>query len=301
MLFDIFITKVAFIEWPPDIQAQNNFAHPLTTGFQNLNLPESDAARILEMIMRGGGSGYVLATSYRNPPIPLDKAQAFATEEAKKIISENFPGTSFEPLRFAREEAKYWVFSQGSQELEQQGIVPGVLEIFIDKNSGHAATQAERVQQYFEEYYVESATAFNAEELIQKWQRDFGMNFDQDYFDNNRTSLRKNALFSIVTAHFFPGLIEKRYGFKPKLHVRFRLMPHLEKEEITKKTMFAIIQNLMSIDDADLIVTTDRWQLITVLKRINNITVVNSSAEDWTLSLLTSRAGEYEFRELPVV
>ncbi len=59
--------------------------------------------------------------------------------DAKGIIknAEELQGYEFGPVKFRRENERFWVFSAGSGQLFEEGYVPGAVYACIDKIDGH--------------------------------------------------------------------------------------------------------------------------------------------------------------------
>ncbi len=73
----------------------------------------------------------------RHPTI--NDALAVAEREILGIIknAEELQGYEFGPVKFRRENERFWVFSAGSGQLFEEGYVPGAVYACIDKIDGH--------------------------------------------------------------------------------------------------------------------------------------------------------------------
>lgn len=80
-----------------------------------------------------------------NGKITVEAARAIAEKEVEHIIgaSERLRQYHFDPPLLGRETEDVWVFVAGSAELIEQGIVPGAIQVSIDKTDGHVWNQAE--------------------------------------------------------------------------------------------------------------------------------------------------------------
>ena len=81
----------------------------------------------------------------------LKQATEIAEGEITQIIknSERLSRYEFGPVRFRRENPAFWVFSAGSQQLIEEGCIPGAVFACVDKTEGHLWNREEQ-EQYFE-------------------------------------------------------------------------------------------------------------------------------------------------------
>ena len=71
--------------------------------------------------------------------LTINDAQIIAEREISETIrnAEELQGYEFGPVRFRRENERFWVFSAGSRQLFEEGYVPGAVSACIDKVDGH--------------------------------------------------------------------------------------------------------------------------------------------------------------------
>jgi len=84
--------------------------------------------------------------------LPLEQATKIAEQEIARIISDaaDLSRYQFEPVKFQRENGRVYIFASACNELISQGIVPGVIQVSVDKSDGHIWSAEE-----FERYYAE--------------------------------------------------------------------------------------------------------------------------------------------------
>ncbi|MCI0523786.1 MAG: hypothetical protein L0Y75_00845 [Acidobacteria bacterium] len=54
----------------------------------------------------------------------------------------------FGEMRFKREEEPFWVFAAASQEIQDEGYVPGAVCALVDERDGHFQSGEEQEQHY---------------------------------------------------------------------------------------------------------------------------------------------------------
>jgi hypothetical protein len=81
--------------------------------------------------------------------VTIDEALEIARCEIARIISESdrLSQYSFGEAGFLRENEMVWTFAAGSEELIEQGYVPGAVIVSVDKKDGHIWTR-EEMEQY---------------------------------------------------------------------------------------------------------------------------------------------------------
>jgi hypothetical protein len=74
-----------------------------------------------------------------NRKLSLQQAQQIAQVAINRIISTAaaYASCQFNPASLQYETDVYWTFAAASQELRQQGIVPGAIHVCVDKRDGH--------------------------------------------------------------------------------------------------------------------------------------------------------------------
>jgi hypothetical protein len=80
--------------------------------------------------------------------LTINDAQIIAEREISETIrnAEELQGYEFGPVRFRRENERFWVFSAGSRQLFEEGYVPGAIFACIDKVDGHVWSVREQEQ-----------------------------------------------------------------------------------------------------------------------------------------------------------
>jgi hypothetical protein len=94
--------------------------------------------------------------------LTFEQAQKIASYEIERLISE--PPLSeykFGEMWFKREEEPFWVFAAASQELQDEGYVPGAIYVLVDKSDGHFWSDEEQ-----EQYYQSFVPGFRSEHQL---------------------------------------------------------------------------------------------------------------------------------------
>jgi hypothetical protein len=80
--------------------------------------------------------------------ITLEQASQIADSEIQRILrtAPELQGYRFSPTRFARENDSYWVFGAASEQLIEEGYIPGAVFACVDKKDGHLWNDAEHEQ-----------------------------------------------------------------------------------------------------------------------------------------------------------
>ena len=92
--------------------------------------------------------------------LTLEKAKQIAKREIKQILARrtNLQKYKFEAVNFVRENDWYWVFSAGSEQMQEEGYVPGAITVGVDKLDGHIWTENE---------YDNLAVRFQSDKVLQ--------------------------------------------------------------------------------------------------------------------------------------
>jgi hypothetical protein len=133
-------------EWPPFMTGHTGETALLSLrirlaerrpGFLGLDLSMAEAQALLDACRQVGARGSVVAARYRaEAALRMEDAMDVADTELDRA-QRHHPGVAFEPTRFVREEALWWVFCRPSQQLIDAGFVPGALYAAVDKQDGH--------------------------------------------------------------------------------------------------------------------------------------------------------------------
>jgi hypothetical protein len=79
-------------------------------------------------------------------------AKTIATNEIVRVIK-NSPLLSqykFGDIKLKNENERFWTFSTSSDELFEQGFVPGALYVCVDKEDGHVLTD-EEIESFYQD------------------------------------------------------------------------------------------------------------------------------------------------------
>ena len=89
------------------------------------------------------------------------EAQAIAERAIAEIIrtAPELAGYQFNAVKYRRDEGLYWVFSAASEQLIEEGYVPGAVFACVDKMDGHI---------WSEEEHARYAQQMNAHRTIQQ-------------------------------------------------------------------------------------------------------------------------------------
>jgi len=74
-----------------------------------------------------------------------DEALEIGRQEIERLIRESpeLSNYSFDEVGFLRESDLVWTFAAGSEELIEQGYVPGAVIVSVDKRDGHIWSREE--------------------------------------------------------------------------------------------------------------------------------------------------------------
>jgi hypothetical protein len=106
-------------------------------GFLGLDLGEARARALLGQLAAAGARGEALPAAYRRPLLTVETAWPLAERDLVPRAAEAFPGYSFEPVRYWREGARWFVFGMIAPALVERGHVPGGVLAYVDKVDGH--------------------------------------------------------------------------------------------------------------------------------------------------------------------
>lgn len=75
----------------------------------------------------------------------LEKAKQIAEREVKQILARRTDLQKYEfgAVHFVRENDWYLVFSAASEQLQEEGYIPGAIMVAVDKFDGHIWTKSE--------------------------------------------------------------------------------------------------------------------------------------------------------------
>jgi hypothetical protein len=81
--------------------------------------------------------------------LTFEQAKEIAAREIERLTSEPpLRDYVFGEMWFKREEEPFWVFASASQELQDEGYVPGAVYVLVDKLDGHIWSGEEEGQYY---------------------------------------------------------------------------------------------------------------------------------------------------------
>lgn len=257
-------------------------AQKLVPGFMKLNLPADLAAELLECIEIAGGHGLVVPIGYRQPKVTVEMAYAIAEQEIarKQALHPNY---KFEPTKFFGAGVMWWEFGAISNELGRAGHIPNAIRASVDKLDGHTWTSAEQLHHlYGEEYYLESATSLEPMEVLKLVSAQLGLEWSTDHKHNNKPCLKGPAL--VVGAVKNPSLakyIHKKYGFRPTIHMWFRMNRYKKGYEAARPLMMRIVELVLKHDPADAVLVFDDSSIVNVLQRISGQLIIDEKWSSW--------------------
>lgn len=117
-------------------------------GVLGLDLPESEATELLGRLKRAKARGEVVAAAYRQSVVSVEAARPIAERANAEKRQAHFPTYDFGPVEYVREGPRWWIFVAGSEQLQEEGRIPGALFAYVDKRSGHVWEQSEMEQLY---------------------------------------------------------------------------------------------------------------------------------------------------------
>jgi hypothetical protein len=119
--------------------------------FLGLDMPKEDAIALWKRLESTWGRGMFVLSAYRNPKVTVEEAFPIAERAIARLQAEHCPNVEFNPVRFLSEDAMWWVFKASSEELIEQGFIPGALFALVDKLDGHV-WQPNELEQFGEEH-----------------------------------------------------------------------------------------------------------------------------------------------------
>lgn len=270
----------------PDLQQTWNkliqtIEQKLTPGFMGLNLPANLAAELLERIEKAGGYGLVVPIGYRHPKITIEMAYPIAAQETAQIQAlQNYKVV--EPTKFCRQEVMWWEFRAIVPELADKGCIPGCVIVSVDKLDGHIWTSAEQIHVFAgEEYYFESATSLEPMEVLNLVATQLGLEWSIDRKHQNKPCLKGSALVVGAEKLPFQTFIQKKYGFRPTVHMWFRLNRYKQRYEVARALMMQVVQLVLQHDLEDGVLLFDESTLNTVIQRISGKLIIDEQSTNW--------------------
>ncbi|MBR8836511.1 MAG: hypothetical protein DSM106950_21455 [Stigonema ocellatum SAG 48.90 = DSM 106950] len=229
----------------------------------------------------------MVPSAYRQPKVTLEMAYLIAKQVISQKQETHFSNYKFEPVKFLREGAMWWEFAATSEELIQQSHIPGGIHICVDKLDGHVWTPQEQVRLSGEEYYQESATTLEPMQVLHLLSHQLDLEWSIYGKNKHRTCLRGPALIVGAVKHAFPTMVEKAFGFRPNVHVWFRMVPHKKGYDSASLLMLKAVMILLRHDSADAVLVFDAGSLVTVLQQISGQLILNQDWDSWTETELT--------------
>lgn len=81
--------------------------------------------------------------------LTLEQAKEIAAHELERLTATPpLAAYRFDEMWCKREEEPFWVFAASSQQLQDEGYVPGAVYVLVDKRDGHLWSEAEQAQYY---------------------------------------------------------------------------------------------------------------------------------------------------------
>lgn len=141
------------------------------SGWIDLSLEFTAAAKLLSVIIEAGGSGEVASIKYRTPLIKEIQARESAVTEIEKRCAElsNREGKKIRCGEVVQEPAetssiRVYTFSALSSELQEMGKIPGRICVHVDKLSGKIVPPKE-IFEYQEAVEEAQGVIFNDKKL----------------------------------------------------------------------------------------------------------------------------------------
>lgn len=106
-------------------------------GFLGLDLPQDLARALYQRLAAARARGEVLPSAYRQPRVSQEEARPIAEQAIQHLQAASFSGYAFEPVCFHQEAPRWWSFVAGSEQLQEEGYIPGALFACVDKLDGH--------------------------------------------------------------------------------------------------------------------------------------------------------------------
>ncbi len=267
---------------PREIKALPNLAEKNSnSGFLGLDLSANLAADLLELLNLAGGNGFVILSAYREPKLTIELAYPLAEKAIIEKQKKHFPNFKFESVKFFSEAAMWWEFGADSEEMIEQGHIPGGIRIRIDKLDGHVWTLEEEASLYGEKYYLESATILDPKEILNIFDDELDLKWIRNYTNERQLCLKEKALIISVMKHGFPILIQKIYGFHPNLHIEFRIVPYQKGYESAHLLMLKSVMKLLRRDQSDAVLVFDAGNPVTVLQQFSGKLTLDTDWNRW--------------------
>jgi hypothetical protein len=127
------------------------YSHPR---FLGIDQPQAIAMKLFSELNAIGLRGRVVKSAYRKPVLTVEQALLTAENKCSEIIDERNkikPPVIFSQTVFSREDAMWWTFASVSDELIEQGFVPGAVQVSVDKLDGHIWSADETEQWLIEQ------------------------------------------------------------------------------------------------------------------------------------------------------
>ncbi len=109
-------------------------------GYLGLDLPFTDAVALLARLRTQGAAGQVAPSAYRQPRISVDDALLLAQPVLMQREAGRFARYQFGPVMVWREDVRWWVIGAVSEQLLNEGHIPGGVSTAVDKIDGHIWT-----------------------------------------------------------------------------------------------------------------------------------------------------------------
>lgn len=106
-------------------------------GFLQLDLPQSLGTMLLQRLQGAGARGKIINAAYRRPHISREHAWPLAEREIARLQAQYYPSYTFGPVIFYYGHPMTWTFTASSQQLIDEGFIPGALFADVDKLDGH--------------------------------------------------------------------------------------------------------------------------------------------------------------------
>ena len=250
-------------------------------GFLGLDLSANLAAELLERLNLAGGNGFVILSAYREPKVTIEMAYPLAENAIIQKQKNHFPNFEFESVKFFSEGAMWWEFGADSEEMIEQGHIPGGIRLRIDKLDGHVWTLEEEASLYGEKYYLESATIIEPKEILNIFDDELDLKWISNYTNERKLCLKEKALIISAMKHGFPILVQKIYGFRPNVHIEFRIVPYQKGYESAHLLMLKSVMKLLRRDRSDAVLVFDAGNPVTVLQQSSGKLTLDTHWNRW--------------------
>lgn len=304
--YDLFITNIGKMSQARNISKLQklyktlNFSQ-IKLGFQNLNISNEFASDILEFIIRQGGYGLVIPLKYRYPKLNISQAKEIAIIELEKEIQQFYPDTKFDPIQMFDDEPFWWRFCVYSQELINKGITPGGMCIYIDKSNGNLWNLGDRVRVHKEEFYLDISSNIEIDELKKSLKNKFEYFDSTDYLDHDIECLRNDCLLLRLKKSSHPQVTEKIHGFFPNLSIFIKKIPYGKGFQNYMQMILDLVYYVINNGGRNLVLTSDRGDLIKILEYKSGKLFLNSLADDWSHYNHLLPNQNYEEKEMSIV